>query len=193
MSTIRATYPLSPTTPLEIAQGNLTQEAVDAIVNAANRHLAHGGGVAAAIVRAGGSSIQRESDAWVHKHGPVTNADPAYTLAGKLPARFIIHAVGPRQGEGDEDAKLASAIQGSLRRGDELKLKSIAFPAISTGIFGFPKERAAMVILVAIKDYCDEMPPDYLQKVRMTIIDQPTLDVFHSVWEIIFPVDKGSE
>ncbi|RPJ52035.1 MAG: macro domain-containing protein, partial [Chloroflexi bacterium] len=99
MSSIHKTYALSPTTRLEIAQGNLTQELVDAIVNAANKHLAHGGGVAAAIAEAGGPSIQQESEAWVRKHGPVTNAEPAYTHAGKLPARYVIHAVGPVWGE----------------------------------------------------------------------------------------------
>ncbi len=147
MSTIRATYPLSPKTRLDIAQGDLTQEPVDAIVNAANKHLAHGGGVAGAIVSKGGRSIQRESDDWVSQHGLVSHAEPAYTRAGSLPARYIIHAVGPVWGEGAEDTKLASAITGSLRRAEALGLESIAFPAISTGIFGFPKERAAHIFL----------------------------------------------
>ncbi len=138
MSSMIATYSLSPTTRLEIAQGDLTQEMVDAIVNAANRNLAHHGGVAAAIVQKGGWSIQQESDAWIKQHGPVTNAEPAYTHSGKLPSRYVIHAVGPVWGEGDEDARLASAIRGSLQRAEELGCP-LAFPAISTGIFGFPK------------------------------------------------------
>lgn len=178
---------------LQLVQGDLTEEQVDAIVNAANSRLQQGGGVAGAILRRGGPQIQAESDAWVRLHGPVTHDHPAYTSGGWLPCRYVIHAVGPIWGAGDEVAKLAAAVRGALWQAEALKIGSLALPPISTGIFGFPKERAAMVILVAIKDYCDEMPPDYLQKVRLAIIDQPTLDVFHSVWEIIFPVDEGSE
>jgi O-acetyl-ADP-ribose deacetylase (regulator of RNase III) len=80
---------------LQLVQGDLTTEPVDAIVNAANHHLQHGGGLAGAIVRRGGEAIQAESDTWVSKHGLVTNAEPAYTRAGKLPCRYVIHAVGP--------------------------------------------------------------------------------------------------
>ena len=98
---------------LELAQGDLTEEPLDAIVNAANAHLQHGGGVAGAIVRKGGYQIQEESNAWVRKYGPVSHAKPAYTSAGKLPCHYIIHAVGPVWGEGDEDAKLAAAVSGS--------------------------------------------------------------------------------
>ncbi len=178
---------------LQLVEGDLTEEAVDAIVNAANSRLQHGGGVAGAISCRGGPQIQAESDVWVRQHGPVAHERPAYTSGGWLPCRYVIHAVGPIWGAGDEVAKLAAAVRGALWQAEALKIGSLALPPISTGIFGFPKERAAMVILVAIKDYCDEMPPDYLQKVRLAIIDQPTLDVFHSVWEIIFPVDEGSE
>jgi O-acetyl-ADP-ribose deacetylase (regulator of RNase III) len=178
---------------LQLVEGDLTVEAVDAIVNAANSQLQHGCGVAGAISRRGGPQMQEESDAWVRQHGPVAHERPAYTSGGWLPCRYVIHAVGPIWGSGDEVAKLAAAVRGALWRAEELKIGSLALPPISTGIFGFPKERAAMVILVAIKDYCDEMPPVYLQKVRLTIIDQPTLDVFRSVWEIIFPVGEGSK
>ena len=165
---------------LQIVQGDLTQENVDAIVNAANTYLRHGGGVAGAIVRRGGAQIQAESDAWVRQHGPVPHDSPAYTSAGNLPCRYVIHAVGPIWGEGDEDAKLTAAIQGSLILAAQLKLKSIAFPAISTGIFGYPKDRAARVILKAILMYFDQHPPSSLELVRLTLIDQPTIQAFMS-------------
>jgi O-acetyl-ADP-ribose deacetylase (regulator of RNase III) len=168
---------------LQLARGDLTSEALDAVVNAANRWLQHGGGIAGAIVRRGGSQIQRESDAWVQAHGLVSHAEPAYTGAGNLPCRYIIHAVGPMWGEGDEDAKLHSAVLGALRRADELGLASLALPAISTGIFGFPKERAAGLIFAAIRNYFTQNPSSGLRLVRLTIIDQPTLQAFSAAWE----------
>ncbi len=170
---------------LQLVQGDLTLENVDAIVNAANAHLKHGGGVATAIVRRGGAVIQEESDAWVRHHGPVTHEHPAFTSAGSLPCRFVIHAVGPVWGEGNEDAKLTTAIQGSLLCADQLHLTSIAFPAISTGIFGYPKDRAAHVILNAICDYFSENPSSTLKLIRLTLFDQPTVEVFLKVWDTI--------
>ena len=107
-------------------QGDITQEQVDAIVNAANSHLQHGGGVAGVIAHKGGQVIQQESHAWVRAHGPVSHAKPAYTSAGRLPCRYIIHAVGPVWGAGDEDHKLSAAVRGSLERADELNLRSIS-------------------------------------------------------------------
>jgi O-acetyl-ADP-ribose deacetylase (regulator of RNase III) len=168
---------------LQIVQGDLTQENVGAIVNAANERLKHGGGVAGAIVRRGGRVIQSESDQWVQEHGPVSHSEPAYTHGGDLPAQYIIHAVGPVWGSGDEDAKLDAAVQGSLRVADELDLASVAFPAISTGIFGFPKDRAARVILHAILDYFEANLESDLEKIRLTLYDQPSVDTFIEVWE----------
>ena len=136
---------------LQIVRGDLTEEQVDAIVNAANAQLQHGGGVAGAISRRGGPQIQEESNTWVRRFGPVPHARPAHTHAGKLPCRYVIHAVGPVWGSGDEDAKLAAAVQGSLQVAGQLGLISIAMPAISTGIFGFPVERAARVMLQAVR------------------------------------------
>jgi O-acetyl-ADP-ribose deacetylase (regulator of RNase III) len=167
----------------QIVQGDLTEEQVDAIVNAANAHLQHGGGVAGVISRRGGSQIQAESNSWVLQHGPVTHEQPAYTSAGKLPCRYVIHAGGPVWGEGSEDAKLASAVNGSLRLADQLGLASIAFPAISTGIFGFPKERAAGVILDAIHAYYAGYPASGITLARLTLIDQPTIQAFTRIWD----------
>ena len=168
---------------LQIIQGDIITEKVDAIVNAANEQLDHGGGVAWAISRAGGPKIQAESDAWVREHGPVSHAEPAYTGAGNLPCRYVIHAVGPVWGDGDEDAKLAAAIHGSLWRADQLELTSIALPAISTGIFGFPKERAARIIFAAIETYFSENPGSTVKLVRVTLFDQPTVNAFLGEWK----------
>ncbi len=167
---------------LRLIQGDLTTEDVDAIVNAANRHLQHGGGVAGAIARKGGPEIQRESEAWVQAHGLVSHDHPAYTTAGRLPCRYVIHAVGPVWGEGDEDHKLQACVRGSLELADRLNLRSIALPAISTGIFGFPKERAANLILAAIGDFCQEDKESTLQEIRIVLFDQPTLAAFQAAW-----------
>lgn len=172
---------------LQLAQGDLTEERLDAIVNAANSYLQHGGGVAGAIIRHGGPRIQEESNAWVREHGPVRHDQPAYTHGGLLHCRYVIHAVGPAWGEGDEDAKLAAAVSGSLRVAEQLGLTSIALPAISTGIFGFPKERAAGIIFIAIQGYCSQNPSSNLKLVRLTLFDQPTIQAFLTAWQAAYP------
>ncbi|WP_299027407.1 macro domain-containing protein [uncultured Thermanaerothrix sp.] len=177
-SQVKARYPFPGGQVLEIAQGDITAEDVEAIVNAANTMLQHGGGVAGAILRKGGAQIQAESDAWVQQFGPVTHAKPAYTRAGRLPFRYIIHAVGPIWGEGDEECKLSAAILGSLRLAETLGIRSLAFPAISTGIFGVPKDLAARVFLHTIADYFTQSPNSPLSLVRITLYDAPTLEVF---------------
>ena len=153
MNTIIVEKKLSSDQIIQIVHGDITVEDVDAIVNAANERLQHGGGVAGTISKKGGRIIQKESDAWIQQHGPVHHSHPAWTSGGLLPANYVIHAVGPVWGDGDEDNKLADAVAGSLRVADELKCKSISLPAISTGIFGFPKERAARIIFSTIEKY----------------------------------------
>ena len=166
----------------QVTQGDITTENVDAIVNAANERLEHGGGVAWAISRAGGPKIQIESAEWVQQHGPVSHAEPAYTSGGRLSSRYIIHAVGPLWGEGDEDAKLAAAVRGSLWRADELAVTSIALPAISTGIYNFPKERAAKIIMSGIETYFSENPASSIKLIRLTLLDQHTVNAFLAEW-----------
>ena len=183
MNTVLRERTLPSGAVFQLVQGDITRETVDAIVNAANARLQHGGGVAGVIARRGGPVIQRESNAWVREHGPVRHAEPAYTSAGDLPCRYVIHAVGPVWGSGDEDRKLAAAVQGSLRRAEELGLQSIALPAISTGIFGFPKARAAGVILRAVEAHFRAHPDSGLRTVRLVLYDRPTLDAFLRVWE----------
>ena len=157
-----------------LRQGDLTQENVDAIVNAANSQLAHGGGVAGAIVRVGGSSIQEESA----RIAPIAVGEAGITSGGRLPARWVIHAVGPRMGEGDEDRKLRSAGRNALALAHERGLTSIAFPAISAGIFGFPKDRCARILVQAALDFAHERSETPLREIRFTLIDEPTCGVF---------------
>ncbi len=166
---------------IQIVQGDLTVEKVDAIVNAANEHLQHGGGVARTISKQGGPAIQKESDAWIRQHGPVSHSHPAWTSGGQLPAKYVIHAVGPVWGSGDEDKKLSDAVKGSLRVADELQCSSIAMPAISTGIFGFPKERAASITFSVVEDYFESNPSN-INVVKLVLFDQPTVDVFVRSW-----------
>jgi O-acetyl-ADP-ribose deacetylase (regulator of RNase III) len=166
----------------QIVQGDITREEVDVIVNAANSHLQHGGGVAGVISKIGGPEIQQESDQWLREHGPVNHSVPAYTTGGRLPCKYIIHAVGPIWSSGNEDDKLAAAVTGSLNLADELNLKSISLPAISTGIYGFPKERAARVIFEAIKEYFNQNPQSGLKLVRLTLFDKSTVDIFLQTW-----------
>lgn len=178
-----ASYRFPNGVTVEIVRGDITSERVDAIVNAANAHLQHGGGVAAAISRAGGPQIQQESNAWVRDHGPVEHDRPAYTSAGKLPCRYVIHAVGPVWGEGEEDAKLGRAIVGSLSLADQLGLESLAFPAISTGIYGFPKERAAEIFFATLKNFFENRKTGSLRHIRLVLYDTSTLRAFQSAFE----------
>jgi len=163
---------------IRAVQGDLTQEVVDAVVNAANSGLAHGGGVAGAIVRRGGHEIQEQSSQWVRERGPVPTGGAAITGAGSLPARFVIHAVGPVWGTGDEERKLASAVQSALALADEHQLKSISMPGISSGIFGFPKPLAAEVIVRATREYLRAHPAGSLEEVRFCNIDSRTARFF---------------
>lgn len=167
----------------EIARGDITLEPLDAIVNAANAHLQHGGGVAWAIWRRGGEAIQRESDEWVRKHGPVTHEKPAYTSGGKMLCKYVIHVVGPVWGAGDEDLKLAAATRAAMERAVELGLTSLALPAISTGIFGFPKERAAQIIFAEIERFLGQEADFSLNLVRLVLFDAPTVQAFLKVWD----------
>ncbi|MBD3165527.1 macro domain-containing protein [bacterium] len=165
-------------TTVELVLGDITTEEVDAIVNAANSGLQHGGGVAGAIVRKGGRIIQEESN----RLAPVAAGRAVITTGGNLPATHVIHTVGPRWGEGDEDNKLASAVRSALAVADEHGLRSISLPAISTGIFGFPLERAVRVILGAIRSFLDDAPGTRQQAVRLCLFDEHTLHAFEEGW-----------
>lgn len=173
---------------IRLLRGDLTQSNADAIVNAANEKLQHGAGVAGAIVRKGGQIIQEESDAWVREHGVITHDQAAITSAGELACKAVIHVVGPRWGEGDEDRKLRNAVTAALEMVVNQHFNSVAFPAISTGVFGFPMDRAAHVMLEAIAEYVAKEADPGLQRVDLILYDQEAADSFDSAMEDRWPV-----
>ena len=154
--------------------GDLTEERVDAIVNAANSHLAHGGGLAGAIVRRGGDVIQSESD----RLAPVEVGGAVSTGAGALPSRWVIHAVGPRWGEGEEERKLRSAVRAALTEAGRLGACSLALPAISTGIFGYPKREGVRVIVDELRRWLEQHDDSPIESVRLTAFDEETAELF---------------
>lgn len=154
---------------LFVIHGDLTEQRVDAIVNAANSRLDHGGGLAAAIVRKGGPQIQTES--W--EKAPVEVGQAAVTGAGRLPCRHVIHTVGPRFGEGDEEAKLRRAVRSALACAEALGLASVAVPAISTGIFCYPKAEGCRVIVEEVKAYLRK-DKGTVREVRLVSLDEET-------------------
>ncbi|MBI1942531.1 MAG: macro domain-containing protein [Betaproteobacteria bacterium] len=156
-------------TDFEVVQGNLLDEPVDAIVNAANGHLAHGGGVAAIIARAAGPALQEESDRLVRELGPFATGSAVVTTAGRLPFKGVIHAVGPRYGEGDEEAKLIGALTSSFGCAHERAWRSVSFPAVSAGIFAVPLDICARAYVAAAR-----AAP--LSKVRLCLRDQAVID-----------------
>lgn len=174
---------------LLICRGDLTAEPVAAIVNAANSHLAHGGGVAGAIARRGGAVIQSASDAWVRAHGPVPTGQAALTPAGALPCRAVIHAVGPvwRGGSHGEREDLASAVRSALVLAAEHELETVALPAISSGIFGFPKELCAEILISTVVE-CDAANPGGLPRaVRLTNLDDLTVGILADEFDRRWP------
>ena len=134
---------------IKLVQGDITELSTDAIVNAANSQLILGGGVAGAIKKKGGPLIQEECN----KIGGTFVGGAVITTGGNLKAKYVIHAVGPRMGEGNEDEKLRNATLNSLRLMDDNKLKTIAFPAISTGVFGYPIEKCSSIMISTVTDY----------------------------------------
>jgi O-acetyl-ADP-ribose deacetylase (regulator of RNase III) len=162
-------------TVLELIQGDITDQITDAIVNAANAALQLGGGVAGAIRRRGGPVIQEECN----RIGGTYVGGAVITIGGNLPAKYVIHAVGPIYGDDHEDEKLKDATLNSLKLADKNRLKSIAFPAISTGIFGFPKDRCSTIMLSTTIAYLEG--PTGLGKVVYCLYDKKTLEIFEGV------------
>ncbi len=167
---------------IRLIQGDLTELKVDAIVNAANAQLVLGGGVAGAVRAKGGPSIQEECN----RIGPIQVGESAITGGGRLQASHVIHAVGPRMGEGDEDRKLVSATTNSLLRATENGLDSIAFPAVSTGIFGFPKDRCARIMLGEVKRFLEEEQTS-LQEVVFCLWSGEDMDIFRDMLQFLMP------
>lgn len=156
-------------TDFEVIQGNLLEEPVDAIVNAANGHLAHGGGVAAIISRAAGPELQKECDLYIRQYGPIPAGSAVVTTAGKLPFKGVIHAVGPRYGEGQEEARLTRTLASAFGCARERGWESVSFPAISAGIFAVPLDICARAYVAAAREA-------KLRKVRLCLRDQPVID-----------------
>jgi O-acetyl-ADP-ribose deacetylase (regulator of RNase III) len=152
-----------------VVSGNLLEEPVDAIVNAANGHLAHGGGVAGVIARAAGPELQAESDRLVAREGPFPSGAAVVTGAGKLPFKGVIHAVGPRQGEGEEEQKLARALSAAFALAKEKGWESVSFPAVSAGIFAVPLDICARAYLAAVRGA-------RLRQVRLCLRDEAVID-----------------
>ena len=140
---------------IELVKGDITKEKTDAIVNAANNSLLRGGGVDGAIHRAGGPLILEECKAIRSRQGGCPTGEAVYTSGGNLLAKFVIHTVGPvwKDGTGQEKKQLQSCYLQSMQLAEKLKIKSIAFPNISTGVYGFPKKEAAQIAIETIKDY----------------------------------------
>jgi O-acetyl-ADP-ribose deacetylase (regulator of RNase III) len=163
-------------TEIEIIKGDITQLDADAIVNPANNYLIHGGGLAAAIVRHGGQIIQQESK----KIGFVPTGHAVYTTAGHLKAQIVIHAVGPRYKDGNsgEAEKLASAVKTALDIADKKKLQSIALPAVSSGIFGYPIGACAEVITKAVAEFLSATEETTLEKVIICLFDDEAYKEF---------------
>jgi O-acetyl-ADP-ribose deacetylase (regulator of RNase III) len=173
---------------IEIVQGDITQQAdIDAIVNAANTELILGSGVAGAILRRGGSEIDHEGQA----KGPIKLGEAAVTGAGRLPNKYVIHAaamgyrpederVPKRPGSLSSAAIIADATRNSLHRAEELQLKSVAFPALATGVAAFPVDECAETMLGAVREYERETLPSSIQLVRFVLFGEAEYTTFLS-------------
>ena len=164
---------------IRLVGGDITERYVDVIVNPANSYLKHGGGIAGAIVKKGGQIIQEESD----KIGYVPVGSAVITNSGKLPCKAIIHTVGPQMGEGNEDEKLRKAIISVLALAHENGFKSISIPAISTGIFGYPKDKCAEILLQESMNYFAKIrdqsrAPSTIDIIEFSLVDSESMHYF---------------
>lgn len=174
---------------IQIRLGDITEEDVDCIVNAANGYLSHGGGVALAIARKGGYIIDKESKQWIKEKGTVETGNVAYTNGGNLLAKYVIHAVGPvyKNGKRNEHQLLRNAVRNSLEKANELGVESISLPAISSGIFGFPKKDCAEIMIdESISYFKENNEKTSLKEIRLTNFDKPTLNYFISAFDSRF-------
>jgi O-acetyl-ADP-ribose deacetylase (regulator of RNase III) len=157
---------------IKLIQGDITDLEVDAIVNAANNHLWMGAGVAGAIKRKGGKEIEDEA----MKKGPIPIGEAIVTSAGKLKAKYVIHAAVMGQDLVTNEEYIKNATLNSLRRAEELKIKSIAFPAFGTGVGGFPIDRCAQIMLDQVKEFSKDTK--YLKEVLFVLFDKKSYDVW---------------
>ncbi|HEY6535429.1 MAG TPA: macro domain-containing protein [Candidatus Nitrosocosmicus sp.] len=164
---------------LRLVAGDITERTVDAIINAANSYLIHGGGVARAIVKKGGKIIQEESK----RIGFVQVGSSVMTSSGYLSCKAVIHTVGPQMGEGNEDEKLKRAINSCLELAEQNAFKSISIPAISSGIFGFPKDRCAKILINETKRFLTQKVSLSIELVEFCSVDSDTINVFRKEFD----------
>ena len=162
-------------------RGDITRQEVDAIVNAAGRPLAGGGGVDGAIHAAGGPAIMEETDRRYPEGCPTGSA--VISNGGNLPARYVIHAVGPiwRGGTQGEAELLAGAYRRSLELAHEHGCETVAFPAISAGIYGYPRQEAARIAVETVRHFLDAHPDTSLREVRLVAFDDGTLKLYEDL------------
>lgn len=160
-------------------QGDITAQEVQAVVNAANTKLQHGGGVAAAIAEAAGPIVQQESNAWIDEHGELRPGQAALTSAGDMPADHIIHVAGPVYDTDSDDNEhlLREAVTAALDAASGADVASVAFPAISAGTYGYPRDEATAVIASTARDWLDDHAGD-LDEIRLVGFDRATTDDF---------------
>jgi glutamate racemase len=174
-SGVRISGPVDP--PIHVVEGDITVQDVDVIVNAANAQLAHGGGVAAAIARAGGPSVDEASRAWIANHGPVPKGGAAVTTAGNMRARSVVHVVGPiYRGDPQDAIDLAAAVHAALDASETLGATSIAMPAISAGIYGYPPDEACRVIVESVEGWLAE--GGSIREIRLVAFDADVAEYF---------------
>jgi len=175
-------------TRLVALTGDLTGQEVDAIVNAANVELDHGGGVAGAISRAAGPQVQDESDAWVDEHGPLQDGQAAVTGAGRLPAQVVVHVAGPIHDpiRDDNEARLRAAVLAALDAVADQNLRTVAFPAISAGIYGYPRDEATLVLVQAAAAWVAEHP-EALDEIRLVAFDDDACEDFRAALAALPP------
>ena len=173
---------------IHFVKGDITKMKVDAIVNAANSSLLGGGGVDGAIHREGGPKILEECKVIVAKQGGCKTGEAVITTGGNLPAKYVIHTVGPiwHGGDKNEEELLANAYKNSLRLATEYEIKSIAFPNISTGVYGFPKQRAAEIAIAAVKEFLNLTT--LIKEVYFVCFDEENYEIYQS---LLPPVPKG--
>jgi len=170
---------------IKLIEGNIALLDTEAIVNAANKSLILGGGVAGAIRNLGGPSIQKECD----NIGPIEVGEAVITRGGNLKAKYVIHAAGPVYGEGDEDEKLKMATINSLKIANKLKLNDIAFPAISTGIFRFPLKRCSEIMLAAAFNFAKNH--EYPREIYFCLYDTTAKNVFDYTFNELIKKNAG--
>ncbi len=164
---------------INLLEGDITKISVDAIVNAANNSLMGGGGVDGAIHRAGGKIIHEECMKIVEKQGGCPTGEAVFTSAGNLPAKYVIHTVGPiwRGGKNYEDVLLKNCYINSLKLAEKLNVSSISFPNISTGVYGFPKERAAQIAIDTVLNYKSEI----IQIINFVCFDDENFQLYKKI------------